>query len=107
MVKIFPEYNKVKITVIKRLYHKKIVNKYTNYPDWKRCNLFKEGQEFIVSEITPWIMPDGFCGWAWADIQKIVWSIARGGPDKYVTSCTDGYRPVLFLLEKIKSKTEK
>lgn len=104
MVEIFHEYNQVKITVIKRFCHKKIVKKYTDYPDWRKCTHFKEGQEFMVNERTPWVMPDGFCGWAWADIQKIVWAIARGGPDKYVTLCTDGYRPVLFLLEKIKKR---
>ena len=24
-------------------------------------------------------MPEGFCGWAWADIQKLVYGMARAG----------------------------
>ena len=27
--------------------------------------------------------------------------MARGGRKKFVTCCTDGYRPVIFLLEQI------
>ena len=46
-------------------------------------------------------MPEGFCGWAWADIQKTVYGMARGGRKQFVTCCTDGYRPVVFLLEQI------
>lgn len=92
----------VKITVLKRLFHKDLIEKYTDKPkEWVPCDVFKEGQEFIVSENVPWVMPKGFCGWAWADIQKIVWAIARGGPKRFVTSCTDGYRPVIFKIERI------
>jgi uncharacterized repeat protein (TIGR04076 family) len=46
-------------------------------------------------------MPEGFCGWAWADIQDKVWGMARGGANVFVTCCTDGYRPVIFKLEKL------
>ena len=48
-------------------------------------------------------MPDGFPGWAWTDIQKSVMVLARGGnmlgvqPGKFVSCCTDGFRPVFFL----------
>jgi uncharacterized repeat protein (TIGR04076 family) len=45
-------------------------------------------------------MPEGFCGWAWADIQKLVYGMARGGQKVFVTCCTDGYRPVVFKLER-------
>ena len=30
--------------------------------------------------------------------------MARGGPNVFVTCCTDGYRPVLFLLEKLRDQ---
>ncbi len=94
----------VKITVLKKHFHKEIVDKYTDNPeDWTECDLFDVGQQFIVSEDAPWEMPTGFCGWAWADIQKLVYGMARGGLDTFVTCCTDGYRPVVFLLEKIKT----
>jgi uncharacterized repeat protein (TIGR04076 family) len=56
-----------------------------------------------VSGEAPWVMPEGFCGWAWADLQKLVYGMARGGQEMFVTCCTDGYRPVIFLIEKLKS----
>jgi uncharacterized repeat protein (TIGR04076 family) len=52
-------------------------------------------------------MPTGFCSWAWADIQKYVMVLARGGnflgvkPGTFVTCCTDGFRPVFFGLERM------
>ena len=99
---MFPEKYDVKITVLKRLFHKDLVNKYTDNPSaWGPCQKFREGQSWVVSKHTPWECPPGFCGWAWADIQKIVWGIARGGPVKMVTCCTDGFRPVIFLIERI------
>ncbi len=97
---MFPPKNSVKITVIRKLFHKDLVEKYTDKGNWTQCSHFEIGQEFRASEAKPWGMPDGFCGWAWADIQKIVWGMARGGPNVFVTCCTDGYRPVVFLLEK-------
>ena len=96
-----PSRHRVKITVIRKLFHEDLVKEYTDSGDWPPCPHFEIGQEYAVSAETPWQMPDGFCGWAWADMQKIVWGMARGGPNVYITCCTDGYRPVLFLLEKI------
>ena len=98
---MFPSKHKVRITVLKRLFHKDLVEKYTDTGDWTACSHFEVGQQFEVPETTPWHMPDGFCGWAWADMQKMVWGMARGGPHVFVTCCTDGYRPVVFLLEKV------
>lgn len=92
---------KVRITVLKRLFHKDFMDEYSDWENKIPCQHFKEGQEFVVSEDTPWVMPSGFCGWAWADIQKIVWGMARGGIKRFVTCCTDGYRPVIFKLERI------
>ena len=98
--RMFPNKNKVKITVLKKLFHTDLVAHYAD-GEWTPCQHFKEGEEFIVPENTPWEMPHGFCGWAWADIQKMVWGMARGGPNVFVTCCTDGFRPVLFKLEKV------
>ena len=100
---MFPSRNSVKITVLKRLFHQDLIEKYTDSQDWTACDHFKEGQEFIVSKAIPWDMPEGFCGWAWADIQKMVWGMARGGPNIFIACCTDGYRPVIFKLEKMES----
>ena len=87
---------------MKKLYHKDLIEQYTDKGGWGPCSHFDEGQEYTVSAKKPWDMPPGFCGWAWADIQKMVWGMARGGPNVFVTCCTDGYRPVIFKLEKIK-----
>ena len=52
-------------------------------------------------------MPEGFCCWAWCDIQKYVLTLARGGnfrgakPGAFITCCTDGFRPVLFKVERM------
>ena len=102
--KMFSARNDVRITVLRKLLHKDLIEKYTDSGDWGPCSHFSEGQEFVVSKDQPWAMPSGFCGWAWADIQKMVWGMARGGPNVFVTCCTDGYRPVIFKLEKLEDK---
>ena len=92
----------VKITVLRKLFHQDLVDSYAADPEcWTPCSHFEEGDEFITSKEAPWEMPEGFCGWAWADIQKLVYGMARGGQDVFVTCCTDGYRPVIFKLEKL------
>jgi len=53
-------------------------------------------------------MPEGFCSWAWADIQRDVIHMGLGGdfpwmkkPGVMISCCTDGLRPVVFKLERI------
>lgn len=92
----------IKITVVKKLFHEDLIQKYTDNPSkWEPCEVFHIGQSFVIKQDLPWCMPLGFCGWAWADIQKMIWGMARGGPKRFVTCCTDGYRPVIFKLEQI------
>ncbi len=98
---MFPARDAIRITVLKKLHHRDLIEKYTDTGDWTPCAVFEEGQEFVVPGSAPWDMPPGFCGWAWADIQKTVWGMSRGGPNRFVTCCTDGFRPVVFLLERI------
>lgn len=94
----------VRITVLRKHFHKEFVEKYAAKPEaWTECKHFEIGQEFLASAEAPWEMPAGFCGWAWADIQKLVYGMARGGQDVFVTCCTDGYRPVVFKLAKVKN----
>ena len=94
---------KVKITVLKRLLHKELYEKFAESAS-QPCERLSEGREFISEGVN---MPDGFCSWAWADIQKYVMTLARGGnligskPGIFITCCTDGYRPVIFKLERI------
>ena len=96
------ERHQVRITVLKKHFHEEFVLKYAADPErWNECTHFEVGQQFVTPLDAPWEMPPGFCGWAWADIQKLVYGMARGGQDAFVTCCTDGYRPVIFCLEKI------
>ena len=96
----------VRITVLKKMFNTDFVEAYTEGFDWKPkgcCHNFEEGQQFISDGH----MPEGFSDWAWGDIKKYVMTLARGGnmlgvkPGTYVTNCTDGFRPVSYLLERI------
>ncbi len=93
----------VKITVLKRTQTPDLVGRYTDH-QWDACERLAEGQEFLSVGAN---MPDGFCSWAWSDIQKYVLTLARGGnllgprPGCFVTCCTDGFRPVIFALERM------
>jgi len=102
---------KIKITVVKLPIHEDLVSRYIKkkrYPDgFKACALWSLGQEFIV-EGSP-EKPSGFpCDWAWSDIQRDVAMVMFGAnlpwmaePGKAITCCSDGFRPVSFLVERI------
>lgn len=92
----------VRITVMKRLLLQDMVEQNAS-GRWEACSRLADGQEFISDGD----MPDGFCSWAWVDIHRYVITLARGGnflgskPGHTVTCCTDGYRPVIFSLQRI------
>lgn len=101
---------KVRITVFKRVDPEVIFDgKVPISPTGKKyekCSAFNERQEFIVDKDLK--MPKDFCSWAWRDIYKDVSVLALGGnfdpwveKGKMYTCCTDGIRPVSFLLERI------
>ena len=92
--------NKCKITVLKR----------TLNDDWNKayrggkvkvCDKFKDNQEFIVE--SPWRKPEGLCDWAWADIRTYVHLVDLGKWETSVCCCSDGFRPVFFKIERVKS----
>lgn len=93
----------IKITVLKRTQNEEVLRQYAT-SIWEPCERLREGQEFVSRGVN---MPEGFCSWAWADIQKYVMVLARGGnflgvhAGTYITCCTDGFRPVLFKLERV------
>lgn len=101
--------NKCKITVIKRLYNKELIDEYCslNLPEnYTGCPRFKLGDEFIVQNHND--VPPGFCAWAWADIHKDLLTIMFDGNIPWVnkkgvaiTCCTDGLMPVVFKVEKV------
>ena len=93
----------VKITVLRRTRNEDLLQSDAEKV-WEPCERLQEGQEFISCGAN---MPDGFCSWAWCDIQKYVLTLARGGnfqgvkPGVFVTCCTDGFRPVFFRLARM------
>jgi len=94
---------KVKITVLKKLDTGSLRRNYGG--DLGECP-FRVNDEFVSEELG---MPEGFCPWAWADIQRDVAHLALGGDFPWmkiegtgISCCTDGLRPVVFKLKRIK-----
>ena len=99
---------RVKITVLKRMVNPDLVAEYRK-PEYQMgpCVHFTEGQEFIVEHNMD--HPKDFCSWAWNDLYKYFLALDKGGgfgpgnKDEHVAiaCCTDGYKPVVFKLERI------
>jgi len=99
--------DRVKITVVKKLNNKDMFGDeppvgFTVTPE---CDKLEVGQEFVFDGN----FPAGFCPWAFADIQRDIIHLRFGGdfpPMKekgvMLSCCTDGVRPVIFKLERIK-----
>jgi len=92
--------NKCKITVLKRTLNDDW-NKEFRGGNVKLCSVVKDGQEFIVESARR--KPEGFCDWAWADIRVYIQQVDAGKFDTTVACCTDGFRPVFFKIERVKS----
>lgn len=102
--------SKVKITVVKLLTAQEVYGEaLPATPDESLvmpCPRFKKGDEFIVPEDGS--CPPGFCGWAYADIQRDITHLRLGGDFPWVKEkgvtlacCTDAFRPVFFRLERV------
>jgi uncharacterized repeat protein (TIGR04076 family) len=96
-----------KITVLKKMYNRDLVDEYSlPHANQTPCTRFEEGQEFVLNGIG---RPAGFCDWAWNDIHKVYVALAHGGSfapwmrdgNTNVVCCTDGLKPVVFKLERI------
>ncbi len=99
----------IMITVIKRVTPDYIFDDNVplrpNGQKYTVCQAFTEGQTFISNNMQK---PEGFCGYAWKDIYSDLRVLAKGGDhedwvEKYkmYSCCTDGVRPVSFMLERI------
>jgi uncharacterized repeat protein (TIGR04076 family) len=96
----------VKITVLKKLLLNELVKLYAKQ-EISECDLFSTGDEFVINSID--YIPEGFCSWAWADIQRDIAMIefnATPEPqlkniNSIVSCCTEGLRPVIFKIEKL------
>jgi len=102
------EVHRVKITVLKRFDPSEVFEKspVTPVAQLGACELFRDGQEFIVSEDLR--MPEGFCNSAWVSIYSNVRRLGFGGSLPWfkekgvaVNCCIDGLRPVVFKLERV------
>ena len=92
-----------RITVMKRAFHEDLINEHFPESAGKLtpCLIFHVGQLFEIKGIFP-TKPDGFCDWAWADVQRNVAMACMGAelPSGCAfTCCSDGLRPVTFRIE--------
>ena len=95
----------VKITVVAKLKPGEIFDELAADNVDSVCGAVEMGKTYISKDLK---MPEGFCSWAWADIQRDVAHLALGGnfrwikkPGSMVSCCTDGLRPVVFKLERV------
>lgn len=99
------KFSDVKITVLKRVSTDEVFREYAAEDMQPSCSAMPEGKEFTSKGMA---IPEGFCSWAWADIQRDVVHLAMGGEFPWVrkkgsmiSCCTDGLRPVIFKLERV------
>ena len=106
-VKDPPSYgSRVRITVLKKTRNSEIIDEYCN-ADLPICPNVKEDREYIVEEDGE--KPEGFCSEAYADIREDIMHLFFEGDfprlkkkGTMIASCSDGFRPVIFLLERIR-----
>ncbi len=103
----------IKITVLKRALYQDLVKAHSANQAMRPCEQMADGQVFIGGLQRP----EGFCEWAWTDISRQVVALSTGGefdrgvfarwmnrPGAAIASCSDGFRPVSFLIERIDTK---
>lgn len=103
---------KCKITVLKRMYYKDLVDEYCRFGDFGPCPVMKEGDVFYTGGLWGGDMPEGFCTGAWDAIKTQATALAFGGKaygydDVHILCCNDGLRPVIYKLEAIDDGQER
>jgi uncharacterized repeat protein (TIGR04076 family) len=101
------KFHPCKITVVRKSINNEFVHKYLASPgNFNICNQVEDHQEFLVEN--PYEMPAGICPSAWADIRTYIIALASGSSfpfmekdDSILASCSDPFRPVIFLIERI------
>ena len=107
--------HKVKLTILRRFHPTEVFDPLPVTPvleplkgetGFEKCELFEDGQEFIVDEHID--MPEGFCTDAWNTIYSAVRFAALGGdvlwmtdPRVDIVNCIDGLRPVIIKVERL------
>ncbi len=98
-----------KITVIKTPVFWDLVEEYA-FEGFGECPVHKTGDVYY----TNLAKPDGFCAEAWKAISQYVFALSAGGDDFYgagtwmkpehkglaIAACLDGFRPVIFKIER-------
>jgi len=103
--------SKVRITVLRKVVHQDLLDEYLATSAKERgyaaCDAFEEGETF---EFDGSRCPEGFCHWAWADIQRDAMMVLFGQGYPWIgrsataiACCTDGFRPVTFKIERIET----
>ncbi len=102
---------KVKITVMARTEYPELMAKYEN-PIENACDM-QVGKVFVANGFKK---PDGFCCSAWDTLSNYVMALSYGAEDFFdgwmknkksaMLSCSDGFRPVTFLLETLDEDAE-
>jgi uncharacterized repeat protein (TIGR04076 family) len=103
------QWNKVKITVVKKFVAEDLIKDFVTderkEQGFALCDAFEMGQEFILEKPNK---PDGFCSWAFADINRDIIAMMGGANLPWISKegtaiacCTDGLRPVVFKIERI------
>ena len=97
---------KIKITVVKIVEHKDLMEKYEN-PIENACDM-REGMTFLSVNGE---MPQGVCESAWESVGPFVKRLCAGEENFFdgwmkngrsaMISCNDGFRPVSFYIEVI------
>ena len=97
---------RVRITVLQKSFFPELANTYlTDGEAVGPCDLLEEGQVYTYEGDGE--KPSGFCPWAWADLFRYVCALAAGADyspwhkqtGAQLRCCSDGVRPVAFLLE--------
>jgi len=94
-----------RITVVKRAFHKDLIEEHLpeRAAEATPCPVFEDGQAFEIKGPFP-AKPEGFCDWAWVDIQRNVAMACMGAElpaGCAFTCCSDGLRPVIFRIQAV------
>ncbi len=77
----------VKITVVAKLQPGEIFDELAAKNVKPICDAVETGKTYLSKDLK---MPDGFCAWAWADIQRDVAHLALGGDFRWINNPEHG-----------------
>lgn len=99
----------IRITVVKTEFYPDLASEVdiNLNPHFGMCPIFRVGDIFFLKSLDD--IPQGFCSWAWADIQRDIAMILFGAtpspelknPHSMFVCCDEGIRPVIFKIERM------